>query len=306
MIRTDTDQRRDAVLDFYTHPGPLTTAGRYALLLDPLPDGLAEIVRIVQGIAIHEYMAAAYGFQVPEERKAESHLRSEEEMLDRILTLEARSLAVRRRPERRLVGVCQHFSSLMVGILRAKGTPARARYGFGSYFNPGFFEEHTVCEYWNAAESRWVLVDPQFDEVWRAKLKIDHDTLDVPRDRFLVAGDAWIEYREGAADPSKFGIFVGEQRGPWFIAGELIRDLAALNKMEMLPWDVWGAMPKPDEALQENGLAFYDRLAEPTRSPDAAFEEVRRLYEADDRLRVPPTVFNALRKQPEAVPGAMN
>jgi len=37
--------------------------------------------------------------------------------------------------------------------------------------------------------------------------------------------------------------------------------LAALNKMEMLPWDVWGAQPQPDESLDEERLAFFDRLA---------------------------------------------
>ena len=29
-------------------------------------------------------------------------------------------------------------------------------------------------------------------------------------------------------------------RGLWFIAGNLIRDAAALNNMETLPWDVGG------------------------------------------------------------------
>jgi DNA invertase Pin-like site-specific DNA recombinase len=41
-----------------------------------------------------------------------------------------------------------------------------------------------VCEIWNAAKRRWLLADPQFDEVWRKALEIDHDVLDVPRDRF--------------------------------------------------------------------------------------------------------------------------
>ncbi|MGH7536797.1 MAG: hypothetical protein ACREMG_14625 [Gemmatimonadales bacterium] len=58
-----------------------------------------------------------------------------------------------------------------------------------------------------------MLVDPQFDDRWRANLRIDHDILDVPRDRFLVAGDAWAQYRSGQADPAKFGIFVGDLRG---------------------------------------------------------------------------------------------
>jgi hypothetical protein len=28
----------------------------------------------------------------------------------------------------------------------------------------------------------------------------------------------------------------------------------------MLPWDDWGAMPAPDEALHDEGVAFFDRL----------------------------------------------
>ncbi len=103
------------------------------------------------------------------------------------------------------------------------------------------------------------------------------------------------------ADPSKFGIFVGNLRGLWFIAGEMLRDAAALNKMEMLPWDVWGAMPASDDALQADQLAFFDRLAPLTSQPDVSFEELRRFYEGDDRLRVPPTVFNAVLQRPETI-----
>jgi hypothetical protein len=71
--------------------------------------------------------------------------------------------------------------------------------------------------------------------------------------------------------------------------------------MEMLPWDVWDVMPSPEEPIQEDQLAFFDRLAILTRSPDTAFAELRRLYESDDRLRVPATVFNAVLNRPEAM-----
>ena len=126
----------------------------------------------------------------------------------------------------------------------------------GSYFNPPYFEEHVVCEYWNAAEARWVLVDPQFDEVWRAELKIDHDVLDVPCDRFVIAGESWVQCRGGDASPAKFGIFKGDLLRLWFIAGEMVRDVAALNKMEMLPWDVWGAIPAPTSRSTMVSLRF--------------------------------------------------
>jgi hypothetical protein len=42
--------------------------------------------------------------------------------------------------------------------------------------------------------------------------------------------------------------------------------IAALNKMEMLPWDVWGAIPRPNEPFSDSQLAFFDRLAVFTRS----------------------------------------
>ncbi|HEY5778342.1 MAG TPA: hypothetical protein VIT00_06360, partial [Terrimicrobiaceae bacterium] len=170
---------------------------------------------------------------------------------------------------------------------------------FGAYFNPPKFEDHWVCEYWNASERRWILVDSQFDDVWREKLNIVHDIVDVPRDQFLVAADAWDQCRQGKVDPSEFGIEFAGFRGLWFIAGSLVRDVAALNKMEMLPWDVWGAQPQPDQVLNDEQLAFFDRLAAITREPDQSFEELRRLYEEDDRVRVPQTVFNAILNRPE-------
>ena len=83
--------------------------------------------------------------------------------------------------------------------------------------------------------------------------------------------------------------------------GDLVRDAAALNKMEMLAWDMWGSMPRPGEALQGDQLAFFDRLAALTAQPDASFDELRKLYEGDTRLRVPGTVFNAVLNRPETV-----
>jgi hypothetical protein len=288
-------------LDFYRHPGPMTSAGRYVAWLDQLPRDVGELARIVQGLAIHEFAADWYGVSISAERQSESHIRSVEQMVERILALDRRPLSVTRPPEKRLVGVCHHFMLLLLAMLRAKGVPVRGRRGFGTYFNPGYFEDHVVCEYWNARENRWVLVDPQFDEVWCRKLKIDHDVLDVPRDRFLIAGDAWMLCGAGKADPDRFGIIKGNLRGRWFIADNLVHDVATLNKMELLQWDVWGAMPQPDHSLSDDELGFFDRLASLTREPDGSFEELRRLFQEDQRLRAPATVFNALLNRPEEI-----
>ena len=293
---------RQQLLDFYSRPGGMTSAGKFASLLAALPNDVAAIVRIVQGLGIYDVVAPDfYGFNIPDQRKNEIHLRPLEEMLNHLLAIDNQPLTVARPVEKRLVSRCRNFVLLLLSTLRAKGIPARARCGFGAYFNPGYFEDHWVCEYWDAAVKRWILVDTQLDEVWQEKLKIDFDILDVPRDRFLVAGDAWAQCRAVEADPSKFGISFVNLRGLWFVAGDLVRDVAALNKMEMLPWDVWGAQPKPDEQLNDEQLEFFDKLAALSRDPDASFDELRKLYTEDNNLRVPANVFNSLLNRAETI-----
>jgi hypothetical protein len=137
--------------------------------------------------------------------------------------------------------------------------------------------------------------------VWVKNLHTGYDIFDLPRDQFLVAGDAWQLCRDGQADAEKFGISAGNLRGLWFAAASVIRDIACLNKVEMLPWDVWGAMPAQDQPIGREQLAWFDRLAALTRAPDDSFNELRRLYAEDERLRVPASVFNARRNRPETV-----
>jgi hypothetical protein len=60
-------------------------------------------------------------------------------------------------------------------------------------------------------------------------------------------------------------------------------------------------MPRPDQSLSDDELGFFDRLAVLTRAADASFDELRRLYQGDERLRVPDTVFNALLNRSEAI-----
>jgi hypothetical protein len=285
--------------DFYTYSASMTSGGKYEPMFNTLPNDVVGLTRIIQGLLLHEHASPLYGVTLTNERRSESHLRSVEQMLDRLFSIDDRPLSVARSVNARLVGVCRHFTVLLVALLRAKGVPARARCGFGSYFKSGHFYDHWVCEYWRAAEARWILVDAQLDDVQRARLTIGFDPLDVPRDRFVIAGDAWTRCRTGGGDPSKFGIF--DMSGLWFVAGNVVRDVAALNSMEMLPWDVWGAMPQPNEQLGKAQFELFDRLAALTRTPDSSFDELRALYVDDERLRVPATVFNAVLNRPQTL-----
>jgi hypothetical protein len=287
------------IFAFYASHSPMTEPGEASALIEPLPDDVAALARIIQGLGIYDVIARDfYGFEPPADRLAEIHLRPIADRLARIMERDDQPLHIAREPERRALQRCNAFALMLVTMLRAKGVPARSRGGFAAYFNPPNFEDHWVCEYWDARTCRWRLADPQIDDVWRRRLGIRLDTLDLTRTQFLTASEAWRRCRRGEADEQQFGISFAGLRGLWFVAGNLVRDLAALNKMEMAPWDVWGAQPGPDEKFD---LAFFDALAELTREPDRTFAELRQRYDANDGLRVPPTVFNALNGRLETI-----
>jgi hypothetical protein len=287
---------------YYLGHGPMTAKGARFAELSALPTDLGQLCDAIEGVLIHSDLTAwLYDVKLPEVRLNEKHIRPLAQTLTQIRELVPKPLTVRREPKDRAAGVCRHFTQLLCTALRNQGIPARARVGFGAYFNPGKFEDHWVGEYWNAAEQRWILVDAQLDAVQRKAFKVDFDPRDVPRNRFIIAGDAWQQCRSGRADPTAFGLSPINLKGLWFIAGNILRDLAALNRMELLPWDVWGMMPRTDADLTPEQLALLDKLAALTMASDEALPELRRLYESDERLRVPTTVFNALRNAPENI-----
>jgi hypothetical protein len=293
------------ILDFYAEAGPMTTAGPRRGYLESASSEIRPLAATVQQLFLYDVVAKDfYGVDVPAQRADEIHLRTTAAILDRIIMLDDAPLAHRRSLDQRTIGRCHHFALLTVAVLRAHGVPARARCGFGAYFNPPQFEDHWVCEYWNVGERRWVLADTQLDSVWVERLAITHDVLDVPRDQFLTAADAWKQCRTGALDPSRFGISFVQLHGLWFVAGSLVRDLASLNKWEMLPWDGWGAQPAPETRLEDSQLRFFDEIADMTENVDLSFDATRERYAKDDRLRVPQEVFNSLKQRMEAVAGA--
>lgn len=68
------------------------------------------------------------------------------------------------------------------------------------------------------------------------------DPADLAPGEFLTGGEAWTAHRAGSADAACFGVPGTENFGPGEIRGNSIRDLAALAKIEMLPWDEWGRL----------------------------------------------------------------
>lgn len=258
----------DSDVAFYTTHGLITDPGAHAGLLDDLPRAIGGLAETVQGVMMHVFWAERYGPPLSEERTSQVNLRTVARQLAAIRALDPRPLTAARPPELKLIGNCRDHSALLAAMLRHQGVPARARCGFATYFLPDHYEDHWVCEYWRADEGRWALCDAQLDALQREVLRVDFDTLDVPRDRFITGGAAWQMCRAGQANPDAFGIF--DMHGLWFVRGNAVRDLLALAKVELLPWDHWGIISKRDDEMTADDTALVDRIADATCADDPA------------------------------------
>jgi hypothetical protein len=300
--QSETRMPSNPMIDYYRQPTKWTGLAAHSATIKGLPRALNELVAIIQGLLIYDVVAANfYGVNLTPEHQQSIHLRSASELLDAALSIDAGPLGRVRPPSKRVPSRCDHYTRLLTALLRAQGVPARARCGFADYFRPGFFEDHWVCEYWNTSETRWVMVDAQLDGIWRERLTIDFSPLDVPSQRFITAGEAWRRCRSGGADPHEFGLSFVNLRGLWYVAGNIVRDVAALNKMELLPWDVWGAQPMLNASLTPEQLSWFDRLSGLASSTEVQWVELRSCYRSDRGLLVPPQVFNAVRQRMEVI-----
>lgn len=276
--------------EFYAAQGQISDPGIYASCLDNLAPDLAELVKQVQGLMLHVHWLKNYGVNLNRVRKEEQQIRTTRDRLQKILALSDAPLTEKRPVLKRTVGTCRDFSLLLCSILRHRGIPARTRVGFGTYFTEGRFEDHWVCEYWQDVDRRWVMVDPQLDEVQIEALGIDFNPLELPPGKFITGGQAWIRVRKNAADPYLFGIF--NLSGFNFIKGNMIRDFLALNKIETLPWDNFGLIADKFQDMKPAEKRLTDKLAKISTGTDQDFVLLRAVYIAHQGQLLPSYFFS--------------
>lgn len=288
----------ELALGFYAAPGRHTRLD----VSDVSTNDVAEVVRIVQGLLIYDMAAQPfYGVELKTEQAEAIHERDSQRLLELVSSIDPRPISESRPPSKRVGARCHAYTRLTVALLRAAGVPARARCGFAAYFNPGWFEDHWVAEYWDSMEERWQMVDAQLDDTWRRMINFSGDPLAITPDQFLTAGHAWQAWRRGELDANRCGLSPINEHGAHWIAGNIRLDLASLNKIEMLPWDIWGARWEPGTEPTGELMELFDSVAALTVDPDAHVTELRRRYETDAALHMDGTVFNVLRNELETV-----
>jgi hypothetical protein len=280
---------------FYATHSTCSDPGALAPLYSGLPSDRAQLLTVARHLIIHRLEGEHFHYAIPRERlHDDAETRYVDDILRIITERNDAPLALRREFADRFVGVCRDFALLYCSFLRQAGIPARLRSGFAGYWGAdGFHFDHVVTEYWDD-ERGWLLADPQLpDPSITDRYEVDFDPMDVPRDRFLVAGSAWRAIRAGEADPKTFGLLLpdGPLVGERFVAGNMRLDLAALNKVETLLWDVWGMEADGDGEMTDAIRELYDHVAE-VAGDDVPFGAARTLFTENDELRTPATVLS--------------
>ena len=234
----------------YAVPGPLTGLGTVAWMIVP-DDPVAVCWRV------HELVVQpdeARGLGLGEERFAENQVRPAARLLEILTGLDPAPVDVPRPPELRVVGTCRHFAVLACAFLRERGVAARVRCGFATSSSRGrgsiIGSSGSPGTGGGCGSTRSYSDSP----LWTVR-------------RSCGPGSSCLAGRRGRppGGPDRRGEFRGvrtENWGPAEIRGNAVKDLAALNKVEVLPWDEWGRMTASYEGRTG---AEYDRLI--ARSP---------------------------------------
>lgn len=236
----------------------MTDPGRLSALVGRLPDDVAALTRIVQGLLVHCEWLRLYGDDIGTFGPLSRTTLPVHQRLAALTELDGHGLDEAREPRSREIGTCRDFALMLCAFLRTKGMPARVRCGFAAYFRAGW-EDHWVCEYWNARDSRWCLSDAQLDEATRSACGVNFDPSDMPREMFLTAGEAWLHCRAGHDDPERYGH--GTTRGIGFMGVNVMRDTLVVNNRETSDWDRWREAPPGLGALLSEAFEALDRLA---------------------------------------------
>ncbi len=314
------------VLKYYSEPQEITCLDKHKAFTEWLTDDPNAIYQVVQGLIVHDMWVTYYGESYIKAHEYSQKTAYMEDLLDKALELDKSSLAIPRHPRDRVIACCREFAVLMCALLRAKGIPARSRCGFAVYFGwNGKYEDHWICEYWSG--TRWIMADPQFDPFQQSSvidwaLNIDHgikkktyrikqfNPRDLKPDEFITAGKAWRLCRNGDVNPEYFGIGcpirpewgIESLYGLWFVRGQLLRDFAALNKVETVPylvrickgldWKPWRLMALKDDELTRNDLSLLDAIAEITTDVDGNYSKIRQAYSINRDLVVPDEIIS--------------
>lgn len=280
-------------LNYYRQQSVFTDPGEFAALWDAVTPSIVDMKAAITPLLFH-YRGDGDWIEngIAQERMAEASLRYTTDMLSCISAISSIEAGADRKPHERMVGCCRDWALLFVSLARHHGFATRSRVGFSAYFMDGWWIDHTIAELWDETEQRWRLIDAELREPWSLASGQQVDPLDISRDIFLPGFDAWREVRTGKHDANRFVVHpdIDEPnlRDIPYLWHNTVLDLAALNRYEMVLWDVWGI---DLTEVNPDGAALLDKVA-----ASETLEERQEYFDREEFM-VPETILSF---QPDA------
>ncbi len=240
----------------YMKHNALSDPGVHRASIQALAGAPRPLAGVIQGLLIHDSGLSHYGLSDSDFADVSRKTLPVAERLSHFAAEGSAAELRARAPAERSIGTCRDYALLMTGFLREHGFEARVRCGFASYFAPGRYEDHWICEHRRSGEGDWRRADVQLDETHLAAFAIAFDPLDLPGGAFVPAGRIWSRYRQGNLEPELCG--AGERTGPGIMAVDVARDYLALCGQEISHWDGWR---EGERKLTGSELTHADELA---------------------------------------------
>ena len=243
-------------------------------MLTDLPESLTELCALIKKQLIHPAERYKFKRRLPPSLKNEDkRFISVNQMLATLQKRNPAGLIMERAPRERLIVSCRSHALLLATILKTQGTPARIRVGFANYVGPNKIKyiDHWVCEVWQDAEQRWILVDP------------DKELVDVAPTKFRTASYVWLGVRKHFIPPDKFG---GGRTWGWEpIRQNLIHDFETCLNIEPVYWQGPPLFKLQKPKLKKPQLQLLDEMAELLQEPNANLANLQALQQTYPELQ---------------------
>lgn len=243
-----------------THRIDVLDVSTRADVIKGLPASICGLCDVVQGLLVHDAAVLTLYGDPPAGVRINRETLTVVDRIDAALAKSPLPLSRARPPFDRQVGTCRDFAAMLCAFARSSGYQARVRCGFATYLGGARPEDHWLVEYRERSDVAWKIADPQMDEAHRQDLEIAFDHLDLPRDQFMCADEAWRLWRRNDVPAENFGH--GKHRGAGLVFVNLVRDALARKDILRSSWDAWRDLGDLDVSLPADVIVAGDRIIE--------------------------------------------
>lgn len=291
------------VLDFYRNTSLFTDLGFYTSFAKNLPNDIETLCLLLRNQIIHPF-----DLKDEEERNNQNSfygdmtkipitsLIFENDLFPTAIAMMAELLrrdpnfTTKRKIEDKIHVCCRETAILLIAILKAKNIPARVRCGFThSVSEIDGAGDHWIVEYYSDDYKKWVLVDPTmcYDQETLKYYKIDYPLINMPRDKFIFAAEAYLGLRNQKyktndiycfSSPKIFGIKAA--------IDELFYDFHSLMNNEILFCQKLKYLKDKDYKLSDYEYKELDELATLMLEPNINFDKIKCIWDSNEKFRI--------------------